>query len=193
MAKVIKLRIEYEGLEDKIWRELEMSDNVTIAKLGYTILATFDTMAYHLFEFNVGGVQIYFPEDEEELAPDILNDKLSSLHFFVNQEFSMTYDYGTEQVFKCKVLSIEDMKKGMGKAYPRIVDGEGAGIVDDVSTNELQEWIKEIDTHDKMKEPFYYKDRRYKWDYRIYDMEIDNALLKGRIETISEGYQEDDE
>ncbi len=192
-TKVIKLRVEYEGLEDKIWRELEISENATIAKLGYTILATFDTMAYHLFEFEVNGKQIYFPEEDECVELDILNDKLLSLRLSLNQEFTMTYDYGTMQVFKCKVLAIEDMKRGTGMSYPKIIDGKGSGIVDDVPVDELQEWIKEIDAFDKMKEPFYYKDRQYKWDYRIYDIKIDNALLKGEVLRIAEGYQEEEE
>ena len=47
MTKVLTFRVGIEGLEDKIWREIEITDRRTVADLAYTILATFDSLAYH--------------------------------------------------------------------------------------------------------------------------------------------------
>ena len=49
MTKVLTFRVGIEGLEDKIWREIEITDRRTVADLAYTILATFDSLAYHLY------------------------------------------------------------------------------------------------------------------------------------------------
>ena len=49
MDKVLKFKVGIEGLEDKIWREIEINDRRTVADLAYTILATFDSLAYHLY------------------------------------------------------------------------------------------------------------------------------------------------
>ena len=49
MTKILTFRVGIEGLEDKIWREIEIPDRRTVADLAYTILATFDSIAYHLY------------------------------------------------------------------------------------------------------------------------------------------------
>ncbi len=49
MTKVLKFRVEIEELENKIWREIEITDRRTVADLAYTILATFESLAYHLY------------------------------------------------------------------------------------------------------------------------------------------------
>ena len=49
MAKVLTFKVGIEGLEDKIWRKIEITDRRTVADLAYTILATFDSLAYHLY------------------------------------------------------------------------------------------------------------------------------------------------
>lgn len=49
MAQVITLKITYADCDNRIWREAQISDNSYLNKLGYMVLATFDTLAYHLF------------------------------------------------------------------------------------------------------------------------------------------------
>ena len=49
MADVYTIMVTYEGCENRIWRELQISSNALLSQLGYTVLAAFDTMAYHLF------------------------------------------------------------------------------------------------------------------------------------------------
>ena len=48
MNKILTFKVGIEGLEDKIWRKIEISDRMTVADLAYTILATFESFAYHL-------------------------------------------------------------------------------------------------------------------------------------------------
>lgn len=43
------------------------------------------------------------------------------------------------------MVDIEDMKRGQGRKYPYVTDGAGRGIVDDVHSDELQEFIEQID------------------------------------------------
>lgn len=45
MAKVLTFKVGIEGLEDKIYRKIEITDRRTVADLAYTILATFDSLA----------------------------------------------------------------------------------------------------------------------------------------------------
>ena len=55
-TQVYTFRITYNGCENKIWRTVEVSSNYDLARLGYMVLASFDTNAYHLFSIEHKGV-----------------------------------------------------------------------------------------------------------------------------------------
>lgn len=186
---VYTLRITYQGLESKIWRDLEISGNEYLDRLGYAVLATFDTMAYHLFQFDLKGEQFQLPHDEftdEDL--DMGAFRLRQLKLSVGDTFSMEYDFGTPQTFAFTVTGIRPLEKGKGKAYPRIVAGAGWGILDDVYVDELADLINQIERNGKTDEDIYYKNRPLPWNFHPYNMKIDNCLLKHHIEMIEEGY-----
>lgn len=101
MAQVYTFKMTYRGCEDKIWRIAEVSSNSTLAQLGYTVLATFDTLAYHLFSISFRGRTYGFDTDEEDIdeAIYLCAVKLLSMHFQIGDRLEMIYDFGCEQVF----------------------------------------------------------------------------------------------
>ena len=62
--------------------------------------------------------------------------------------------------------------------------GKKVLIIDDMSSDELQELIEQIDKNGKTKEPIYYNNRMVPWDYRRFDLDNIKGLLKGEIEMI---------
>ena len=44
-TQVYIFKITYNGCENKIWRTFEVSSNYDLARLGYMVLASFDTNA----------------------------------------------------------------------------------------------------------------------------------------------------
>ena len=188
-TKVYTFHITYEGLEEKIWRKVEVSSNYRLDQLGYMVLAAFDTMAYHLFEF-------YYDEDRFEIpnedAPfeqiDMADFKLHQLKLKLGDRIRMEYDFGTMQTFWLELIELADMKRGWGRRYPYVLDGAGRGIIDDMSCEELSELVAQIDRNGKTDEPIYYQERMMPWDYRWFDLDCMNSLLKGEIELIEEGY-----
>ncbi len=189
-ASVYRLHVGYEGLEDKIWRDIEVSSNYFLNMLGYAVLATFDTLAYHLFEFHIRGECFQIPHEEfdENEDYDMANYQLYQFEFKVGDTFTMEYDFGTTQTFRFTVTDIQPMGRGASRAYPKIAAGKGWGILDDVSADELAALISQIEKNGKTDEEIYYADRIYPWDFRPYDIKTDNALLKGEIEGIEDGY-----
>lgn len=188
-AKVYTFHICYEGLENKIWRDIEVSSNYRLDQLGYVILAAFDTLAYHLFHFSYKGYILALPSDEvEEVKADMGNITLHRMSLKLGDRFSMTYDYGTEQVFQLELTDVREMGRGQGRRYPQIIAGAGMGIIDDMYWEELKELIEQIDRNGKTDEPIYYNDRRIPWDYRRFDMDYWRIMLKGITEQIEEGY-----
>ena len=206
-TQVYTFKITYADCDNRIWRTAAVSSNYTLAELGYMVLATFDTMAYHLFEMKYTNVTFsLIEEDFEDLLYDkdeaydlMYSYKIGSrrLDLKVGDVIEMTYDLGCDQTFIIELLEISDMPRGHGHAYPKILDGAGRGIVDDVPAFELLEAIKKTD-EDGHSEIYYSSscsNNAPEWDYRNYRVDWDNALLKGIIERIRDGYEnyEDDE
>ena len=188
-TKVFTFHIVYEGLEEKIWRNIAVSSNYRLDQLGYAVLAAFDTMAYHLFEFHYKDGRFEIPgeyADEEQL--DMAAFKLHQLDLKIGDRLRMDYDFGTTQTFWIELIGVEDMERGQGRRYPYITEGSGCGIIDDMHVDELQELIEQIDKTGKTIEPIYYNNRMMPWDYRWFDLDNINALFKAEIEMIEDGY-----
>jgi len=56
MTKVLTFKVEIDGLEEKIWRKIEITDKRTVADLAYSILATFHSLAYHLYSIEYKSI-----------------------------------------------------------------------------------------------------------------------------------------
>lgn len=188
-TKIYAFHIAYEGLEEKIWRNIAVSSNYRLDQLGYTVLAAFDTMAYHLFEFYYEDGRFEIPSDDaDEEQIDMAVFKLYQLELKVGDRIRMDYDFGTTQTFLVELINIEDMGRGQGRKYPSVTTGAGRGIIDDMHPNELQALIGQIDKTGQTEEPIYYKNRMVPWDYRWFDLDNINGLLKSEIEMIEDGY-----
>lgn len=188
-TKVYTFHITYEGLEEKIWRKVEVSSNYRLDQLGYMVLAAFDTLAYHLFEFYYDDDRFEIPNEDAPFEQiDMADFKLHQLKLKLGDRIRMEYDFGTTQTFWLELVEIVDMKRGWGRRYPYVLDGAGRGIIDDMSCEELSELVAQIDRNGKTDEPIYYQERMMPWDYRWFDLDCMNGLLKGEIELIEEGY-----
>ena len=196
MTNVFTLEIKYIGCEDKIWRKAQISSNAFLCDLGYMILVTFDTMAYHLFNISYKGVTYELPSDEKKIPKDkcVFFVKLSELNLLIRDKLNMIYDFGCDQEFEIEVTDIQPMGRGQGRAYPKIIAGEGRGIIDDMSADDLADLIHQIDKTGSSGIQYagdgIIFDNMPDWDYRNYNIEYDNCLLKGIIARIAEGYEE---
>lgn len=190
MAQVITLKITYADCDNRIWREAQISDNSYLNKLGYMVLATFDTLAYHLFSIEYNGVLFELPSDDRRIKPEecLFYVKLNDLNLNIGDKLQMIYDFGCEQVFDIEVTDISPMPRGTGTAYPKILRGEVRGVLDNVSAWETLEIIKQIDKTGKSEHSVQTEYGSQFWDYRDYRLDLDNGLLKGEIARIEDAY-----
>ena len=195
MAKVLTFKVGIEGLEDKIWRKIEITDRRTVADLAYTILATFDSLAYHLYNIKHND-KVYdcwvCIEDDYSDIPKInaTITKLSDIGLKENDTMEMEYDYGSTTTFKITYLSSTDLERGHGSHYPYVIDGAGRGMLDDMCDFELKEIVEDIDKKGYSEHyftPGY--ERTIKYDYRNFNIKNNNALLKGLVLEIKNGYE----
>ena len=197
MDKILKFRVGIEGLEDKIWRVIEITDRMTVADFAYTVLATFNSLAYHLYKITYHG-NIYDCRinptkdtiyDEDKISA--VTTKLSNLGLKENDTMEMEYDYGSTTTFKITYFGYEELKNyDDAKNYPYIADGEGLGMLDDMSSDNLKDIVLETDElgySTSYFTPGYETNKKY--DYRKYNIKTDNKNLKGSILLIKNGYE----
>ena len=192
MTEVYTLQITYRGCAHQLWRTVEISSNSTLAQLGYTILATFDASAMHLFHISCQGATYDLDSSEEPIDParSLSRVKLSSLNLQTGDQLEMLYDFSCNQVFDIILTHIQDMLRGPGRAYPKILARQGLGIIDGIPANELATMIAEI--HRTGKSPFWYicsLNRRIPWDYRNYQLNYNNELVRCNVKMIQEAYE----
>ena len=63
-AQIYRLKITYDGYEKILNRTVDVSSNFTMAKLGYLVIAAFDTLAYHLFYLRFNGRRYELETDD---------------------------------------------------------------------------------------------------------------------------------
>lgn len=195
MTKVLTFKVGIEGLEDKIWRKIEITDVRTVADLAYTILATFDSLAYHLYDIKhnnkVYDCWICIEDDHSGITKiNATTTKLKDIGLKENDSLEMAYDYGSTTTFKISYLGCTDLERGTGNHYPYVIDGAGRGMLDDMCDFELKEIVKDIDNKGYLEYSFtpgY--ERTIKYDYRDFDIKNNNALLKGLILEIENKYE----
>ena len=166
MARVYTFKIVYIGCENKIWRDIQISSNSTMAVLGYAVLSSFSTCAYHLFMMTYKGTNYELDDEEFQTKPKLMSEtKLGNLKLEIGDKIHMIYDFGEKQEFEITLLSDEEMSRGSGRAYPKVSDGAGRGIIDDMSAEDLLDLIKKIDKTGKSDFIYAHRGERAPWDY----------------------------
>lgn len=199
MADVYKLKVWLGGFENIFYRTIEVSSLSTVAKLGYTVMAAFEADGSHLFNIKFCGerYEITFDNDcydKEDLPIDPTKIKLDKLGLKEDDVLTMEYDYGADWIFYIKLESISKMQARTGTHYPYVTDGKGRGIIENIFKSDLEDIIEKTDKSGKgIKIPSGYGEREYVWDYRYFNLENVNALLKGEISLIQSRYECDDE
>lgn len=196
MTKVLTFKVEIEGLENKIWRRIEITNRRTIADLAYTILATFHSLAYHLYdvEYNNKFYDCWICIEDDHRDVELVNaiiTKLSDMNLEQNDTMKMRYDTGSTTTFIITYLGESEFRRGNGMHYPYINDGAGYGMIDDITNEELKEVVEDID---KTGESHYYVfciDGRNNeiYDYRKFDLNKNNLYLRRYFQKIKYSYE----
>ena len=196
MTKVLTFKVEIDGLENKIWRKIEITDRRTVADLAYSILASFNSLAYHLYSINykekIYDCWVCIEDDHSEIPPiNAVITKLSGLGLKENDHMEMEYDTGSTTMFKITYLDSKPFEKGNGMHYPYIIDGKGSGMIDDITSDELKKVVDDIDK--KGKSNYYALEmdgRRSKiYDYRKFDLSKNNLQVRRYFYKIKYGYE----
>lgn len=199
MEKVLTFKVEISNLEDKIYRVIKITDRMTVADLAYTILATFNSLAYHIWSIKYNNSIFDCFESDLKFVDDYSRSmaskiRLNKLNLSMNDTLEMDYDFGTTTTFIITYLNSEDVNVFKEYLYPCIVEGKGNGMIDDISGDELIDIVEEADRLGYSTfylTPGYGRNKKY--DYKKFDLKKNNTKLKGLILQIKNSYEVIDE
>lgn len=209
MADVYKFKVKLKYPENVMWRDIEITSASSVAKLAYSVIASFCGDGSHLFNIKFNGVRYEISYDDPFILPiddmilppgmenrspkrmateDPIKTKLRDLELSAEDMLDMEYDYGAGWEFSIELLDITEMKKGAGGRYPRILDGAGLGIIENGFPGQLEEFIKMTDEGDipKINDPY---DKEIEWDYRKFNVKWSNLFFKDYVRSLKECYE----
>ena len=159
---------ELDDYKPKIWRRFQVSENITVARLGYILQVLFEMTANHLMSIEVPKGENFveysktkYPNMPREIANecydnliwryempddfepyDDLNGNVrvddattSKLRYAVSEpgeKLNFNYDFGDDWWVSLTLEKVFEDKDLPGRELPRVIDGEGFGIVEDV-------------------------------------------------------------
>lgn len=124
MAKILQLKIQLKGIKPAIWRKVLVEDSVTFDALHRIIQIAMGWENYHLYMFNVGGVEISVPDPDQE--QEVKNSKKVKIAQFLseNQKFLYVYDFGDSWEHTITVEKV--LESDSSQKYPVCIAGESA-------------------------------------------------------------------
>lgn len=136
MSSIFEFEIKLKGLAPPIWRRVQINADNTFEDLHMLLQIVFGYQNYHLFDFNVGDVNIAMPDETGELINrngdgKIANAFLITLQDVLGKEgqaFSYTYDFGDEwehEIVLADVLTNEKL------IFPNCLKGKRSGPLED--------------------------------------------------------------
>ena len=157
---IARIRIELEGTQPLVWRELDVPLSTTLATLHDLIQVVMRWRDSHLHEFEVGE-KIYGVPDPEDAFDDrkVYQAKSIRLGTLIDRgvrEFLYLYDFGDN--WRHRIMVLEVRQGDPGNEYPRFVAATRRAPPEDVGgISGFAEFLEtmsdpEHDEHDRMVE-----------------------------------------
>lgn len=165
---IYQFHAELCDYQPKMWRRFQVTNNITMARLGYIVMTLFEMQASHLFCFDVpvlenfrkcvgehinndvNGKVIDLFAERPELAKlhielpgeddfselegrtlDAAETKVKNVLAEETEAMTFSYDYGDGWEVKLVLEKIIEDKELPGRELPRVLEGEGYGILED--------------------------------------------------------------
>ncbi|PZW37678.1 pRiA4b ORF-3-like protein [Humitalea rosea] len=124
--EICTLRIELQGSDPPIWRQVEVPTSITLKVLHDVLQAAMGWFDQHLWEFTIGKRRFGLPMDEDwGTEPRLMAAKVRLREVLTPRRTNMTYvyDFGDDWEHRLILTNIRQGEAGVG--YPCYVGGEG--------------------------------------------------------------------
>lgn len=149
---------ELKDYKPKIWRRFQVLDNISMARFGYILMTMYEMQASHMFAINVyiqdiwkkyyrkiinisdppGKTTLRYEIDPEQFdefggdETDAVKTRLNHvLKHHVVEKMVMEYDFGDGWEIEAVLESTIEDENLPGRELPRVLEGEGYGIIED--------------------------------------------------------------
>lgn len=133
IGDVYQLKVTLAEIEPPVWRQLEVSGDITLSKLHSVIQLAMGWLDYHLHEFRMGDVTYGEPDPEFDDDREVKDDRRARLSRSVSgvgEEFIYLYDFGDGWTHRVVVEDIRPREPRI--RYPRVLAGARACSPEDV-------------------------------------------------------------
>ena len=151
---IYQIYAELQDYEPKIWRRFQVMNDITMARLGYILMTLFEMQGRHLYKFEVDELNNFIKNDDlfkigqygcifedDDIIPrldkryrelkDAKDVKLKWVLDKENQKMEFQYDFGDNWRFNVILERIFQDENISGKELPKVIEGEGFGIIED--------------------------------------------------------------
>lgn len=177
-TRIYQLKITLKDSRPPIWRRVQVSGDITLAKLHRVIQEAMGWLDGHLHQFVVGKTH-YGVRDQEDLH-EIKNEKkfrLSQVISKPNDKLLYEYDFGDG--WEHEILFEKILEPGAGSRYPVCIAGKRACPPEDCGgTVGYAEFLEAIrnPTHERHEEMLDWIGRSF--DPEAFDLDKINQMLK---------------
>lgn len=193
MNKVLTFYVGIKGLEDKIWRKIEIKESDTLADFSYFILASFDLFSNEFFTITCGNNKYDSAIDsfDNEDYKSVMSIKLKDINYVADKSMILDYDFNSKITF---IINYIDSKNSKDNDYPKIIDGAGKGAIEYVSAEELKQIVDETDRlgHSNYSTTIINENDEEEeeiFDYNDFDLETDNFMAQSNMRFIKGEYE----
>ena len=185
------------------WCDIDILSDQTFGDLGAAVLASFESMAYHLWHIETKDLHLEYGMDPDmvdlvhrdgfrTLDPESVQIGQAALR--QGEQLVMMYDYGTTWDFVLTVQSVAPIGPVDRSLYPQIAAGKGARMVDDVSPCTMRGLMDSQKRGEAMSDDSeYYEMLRaddLDWRYDYFDLYGVRHAFQGTVRSILQGYRE---
>lgn len=131
---VVRIRIELEGTDPLVWRELDVPLSTTLAAMHDIIQVVMGWWDYHLYEFEIADKIYGVPSPDDELYERKVYQaralRLGTVLERGVREFLYVYDFGDNWQHR---ITVGEVRQGdAGVEYPRFIAGARRAPPEDV-------------------------------------------------------------
>jgi hypothetical protein len=193
-ALIIRAHVHIVDIEPPIARVLELPKSLNLAELHEVLQAAFGWTDSHLHEFIIGGLRYGAPETDDEPGAsgrtfEATEVRLADLTFRHGEPIRVVYEYDFGDGWRHE-LTLTEMEREEGAAYPRCVAGTRAGPPDDSGgpwgyADFVEAWRNPA--HDEHKEVRRWVGRKF--DPERFDLEATNKAIARAMKRARGGYR----
>lgn len=128
---IYQIKVTLKGSKPPIWRRLEVSDQITLAKLHKILQAAMGWTDSHLHQFIIG--KTYYGEPDKEMGFETFSENRVKLHQLPLREKSkFIYEYDFGDSWEHEILIEKILPGTEGSKLPVCLKGKGACPPEDI-------------------------------------------------------------